>query len=329
MKTKIIAFVSTLLLSYSCTGPTNQVVVTPSPTPTPTLIPISTPTPMPTSTPVATGTPQVSASANVIVENTPSPSVIPTPLPAVTPTPSPVFIQPVKTNNILFDTSAKPFKGNSLNEIPNLTKLTALLTKEKYNVIFDNYTNQDLNNIDTIVIVSPYVDYSDADIEKLKNFTAQGKKVFILGEWGGYGGFSTFGINKFLAAANLKINEDVIKETQSTDYDFSDEQLFIKNFLVHPTNSNISTIAMYSSASIDIIDINKSNAVITAQTTSNSFRVMATSKFGVIGAAQLGFGKVVVCGDASIILDNDTNGNSISNIDEYDNTKFILNVLKW
>lgn len=326
MKTKIITLLTAVLI-YSCTTTGNQVVVNPNPTVTPTLIPLVTPVPSNTNT-IPISTPQVTASANVIVE-TPVPSILPTSLPVVTPTPSPAFIMPAKTNNILFDTSARPFKGNSVNDIPGLSKMTDLLIKEKYTVIIDNFNNQDLSKIDTIIIVSNYLDYSDTDIEKLKNFTAQGKKVFILGEWGGYGGFSAFSINKFLSAANLKINEDVIKETQSTDYDFSDEQLLIKSFLSHPINTGISTIALYSTASIDVLDINKTNALITAQSSLNSFRVAATSKSGVLGISQLGYGKVIVSGDSSIILDNDTNGNGISNIDEYDNSEFILNVLKW
>ncbi|MFN8578801.1 MAG: DUF4350 domain-containing protein [Candidatus Sericytochromatia bacterium] len=329
MRTKLLTFFVACLSISSC----NNYPVQPEITPTPVITPLPksnivvtiNPTPTPTISPTIAPTPQVIASNTVIIKNTsPTPSnALPTPIP------NPTFAPPIKTNNILFDTSIRPFKENNANSISNLTKLTNLLTKEKYNVLFDSINNKDLNLIDTIVIISPYIEYSDADIEKLKSFVLDGKKVFILGEWGGYGGFNASGVNKLLELANLKINQDVVKESDSNNYDFSDEQLLVKDFLKHPINTNVSTLCLYSSATIDVIDISKSNALITSQTSNTSFRISSYSKSGVIGISQYGNGKIIVSGDSSILLDTDTNLNSISNIDELDNSKFILNVFKW
>lgn len=327
MKSKFLNFFIICLFIPSCNNYPVQTAVTPTPviTPLPTsnLTPSISPTPIPTIIPTIAPTPQVIASSTVIIQN-PNTSIQNT-----TPTATPTFIPPSKTNNILFDTSIRPFKETNTNSISNLTKLTSLLTKEKYNVLFDSINNKDLNLIDTIVIISPYLEYSDIDIEKLKNFVSSGKKIFILGEWGGYGGFNASGVNKLLELANLKINQDVVKESDSTNYDFSDEQLLIKGFLKHPINTNISTLCLYSSATIDVLDINKSNALITSQTSNTSFRIASYSKSGVIGISEYNNGKIVVIGDSSILLDNDTNLNSISNIEEADNSKFILNVFKW
>jgi len=330
VKTRLLAFFIISLTVYSCTNYPSQSISTPTPIITPLLSPNLIPSIVVTSTPSSSSTPQISASSSVIIQNSSS-SPTPTSLMSVQPTisPTPVFIPLPKTNNILFDTSVRPFKENNVNNISGLSKLTDILIKEKYNVLFNNFNNQDLDIIDTIIIVSPYLNYSVQDIEKLQKFLSQGKKIFILGEWGGYGGFNATGINKLLESANLRINEDVLKESQSTNYDFSDEQVLIKDFLKHPLTLGISVLSFYSTATIDIIDINKNNALILGQSSISSFKVMTNSKLGVIGASEYQNGKIIVLGDSSILLDNDTNSNSISNIDESDNTKFILNILKW
>jgi hypothetical protein len=330
VKTRLLAFFMISLTVYSCTNYPSQPISTPTPIRTPLLSPIPIPSIIVTPTPSTLSTPQISASSSVVIQNSSS-SPTPTSLISVEPkiSPTPVFIPLPKTNNILFDTSVRPFKENSVNNISGLSKLTDILIKEKYNVLFDNFNNQDLDIIDTIIIVSPYLNYSEQDIEKLQKFLSQGKKIFILGEWGGYGGFNATGINKLLEIANLRINEDVLKESQSINYDFSDEQVLIKDFLKHPLTLGISVLSFYSTATIDIIDINKNNALILGQSSISSFKVMANSKSGVVGASEYQNGKIIVLGDSSILLDNDTNSNSISNIDESDNTKFILNILKW
>lgn len=315
MKSKILLFLIGSSVIYSC-NQSDPITVKPTPTVTPTanITPSVTPTISVTPATTASPIPQVTASASVVVVSTPTP----------------VFTALPKTNTILFDTSIRPFKENSTDSISNLSKLNALLVKEKYTVLFGNLNNQDLSKIDTVIVVSPSVDYSEQDIEKLKNFVLGGKKVFISGEWGGYGGVTVTAINKFLSPANLKINEDVIKESNTQNYDFNDEQILIKDFVSHPLTANVSKLSFYSTASVDILNTQNTKAKIIAQSSDTSFRVKAnTYKSGVIGVAEYGNGKIIVTGDSSFLLDNDSNSNSISNIEEDNNKNFVLNMLKW
>lgn len=299
---------------------TPSTIITTSPTVAPTLLPA----PILSPSPVQSSTPVITASASVVVD--PSSNLNSSSVPTASPT-----LTPVKTNRILFDTSINPFNSSSDQAIQGISKLTQILEDANYTVLFDSIANlENLNDIDTILIISPSKDYSDVDINRLSNFIALGKKVFIGGEWGGYGSFSATAVNKLLKDANLKIDEDVIKETSQSNYDQSDEQLLISDVISHPISNGVSDLAFYSSASVNLINTQNTKSKIIASSSLLSFAVKAnTYKSGVVAVSELGAGKIAVSGDSSFLLDSDSNSNGISNIDELNNKNLILNILKW
>lgn len=299
---------------------TPSVIITASPSAEPTLIPVPGLSP----SPVETSQPTISASASVTVD--PSSNLNSSPAPTASPT-----IIPVKSNRILFDTSINPFNSSSEENIQGISKLTQILEDSNYTVLFDSIANREsLNDIDTILIISPSKDYSDIYINRLNSFVASGKKVFIAAEWGGYGNFSASAVNKLLKDANLRIDEDVVKEMNQSNYDQSDEQLLISDISSHPITKGISDLAFYSSASVNLINTQNMKSKIVASSSLLSFAVKAnTYKSGVVAASELGTGKIIVSGDSSFLLDSDSNDNGVSNIDELNNKNLILNILKW
>ncbi len=272
--------------------------------------------------------------------STTTPIIVPTVVPSInisptpTPIPSSTFNPLPKTNIVLFDTSIRPFGVSSATSINGISKLTDILEKENYTVVVDSLdTYSDLDSIDTLFILSPSIDYSTKNIQIIKDFITKGKKVFISGEWGGYGGFKRDSVNTILKDANLVINQDVIKESSSSNYDVNDEHIFMRNIFAHPVTNSVSNIVTYSSASIDLIDIlgtesNKAKILVTSSTT--GFTIKANYyRSGFLAVSEIGNGKIIVSGDSSFLLDSDTNSNGISNINEGENKDIILNMLKW
>src|SRR5690606_22558094 len=102
------------------------------------------------------------------------------------------------------------------NLLTYLDKLDELLVNSEYDIKKGNFSNENLDNIDTLVLVSPNINYSDLEITKLQTFIRMGgKKIVILGEWGGYSTFYSDSINTLLKEFNLKINQDLIRDNSS------------------------------------------------------------------------------------------------------------------
>ncbi|MBC7474234.1 MAG: hypothetical protein H7263_08075 [Candidatus Sericytochromatia bacterium] len=318
----------------SCTENTH--VIFESPYSSPSTIPsiLLTANPITTSSPTFNSSinNSLSTPTNVIVAKTSLPISTPIPTPLSTPfvTPTPL----ISSNNILFDTSKNPFGNSSDKSITNLSKLTDFLTSSGFNITSDDFNNVNLDNISTIIIFCPSKDYSFLEINKLIAFVKSGKKVVITGEWGGFGSFTDTSINIFLKQANLKINQDVIKETLVQNYNLDNEHLLIKKFNTHPITKNINLLSFYSSASISVISggiipIDYINTQLIAFSGDQSFTIQDNIKHGVVAVSNIGNGKVVVIGDSSEFTDKDTDKSGKVNLDEASNKEFILNILNW
>lgn len=238
---------------------------------------------------------------------------------------------------ILFDISKVPF-GNVEGANVNLfSKLNNVLNSAKYKTLFiDFFAQPNLDEIDTVVIASPFLDYSDAEIDKLSTFIKSGKKLVILGEWGGYGGFKADSLNNLLKEANLRINPDIVKEVDPQNFQATDEQIVTSAFNPHYITRNLTKLAFYSSASVEVINggiktLDTNNTKLLALSTSASFRIQTFNRgqFGLAGVSTLGSGKIVVLGDSSIFTDSDSNDNGISNLNEFSNQQFALNIFSW
>jgi len=240
---------------------------------------------------------------------------------------------------ILFDTSKKPFGVSDVSFISSLKDLNSSLVKENFITKFDSISNlSTLDNIDVIAIVSPSLNYSSNELAILENFVRNGKKIIIFGEWGGFGNFSASSLNTLLQDANLKIDLNLIKETNTSNFDKSAEKLLISNFdETNPITKDIKSASFYSSASVSLVSENLNSNVtkLIAFSTYTSFQIKAIYKnyqegqFGLIGISNIDLGKIVVVGDSSFILSDDSNKNGIKNINESSNETLALNLFKW
>lgn len=237
--------------------------------------------------------------------------------------------------SVLFDTSKNPF-GNDGTDL--VSSLSQYLSELNYKVSSENaLTKSDLNNIDILVIASPSTGYSDSEAEKITNFVKQGKKLVVLGEWGGYSNFNADNINKVIIPSNLKINPDVIKETASANIlNSNDEQILSTNIIPHFITDKVSKLSFYSSASVEIVSgglksIDANTTKLLAFDSVSGFRIQVYNKgqFAFMGCSVLGAGKVFVSGDSSIFTNDDSNSNNINNIDEHNNKLLIKNIFSW
>lgn len=235
---------------------------------------------------------------------------------------------------ILFETSKKPFGDN----INRFDRLQDLLSTNGYKILTGSISEMtSLSEIDAIVIACPSSDYSPSEIEKISNFAKSGKKLVFLGEWGGFGGFKVGSVNNLLKEANIEINIDIVKETITENMiNNNDEQIMPTTFTSHYLTKGISKLAFYSSASVQIIDGNI-KSLDTNQTkllifsSSSSFRIESYLKgqVGFVGVSLLGAGKVIVSGDSSIFTNNDSDNDSVINLEEFDNKQLALNIFSW
>ncbi|MFN8673942.1 MAG: DUF4350 domain-containing protein [Candidatus Sericytochromatia bacterium] len=234
---------------------------------------------------------------------------------------------------ILVDISKNPLgstKDDNINN--NFSSFSRLAKESSFQVDFDNLANLDSNTTDILFIPSPSLEYTDAEISKIINFVKSGKKLIISGEWGGFAGFSSNSVNKILAYANLKINNDLVKEKdKTTNPDF----IVINTLANHAISKDISAVGFYSSASIDVaysgINIlNNDTTKIIANSSISSYKIKTfyASVAGIVAVSSIGNGKVIALGDTSIFTDSFSNPES-SNILAYDNKKFVSNMLNW
>lgn len=235
---------------------------------------------------------------------------------------------------VLFDLSKNPFGGQDLSLLSDFTNSIGDL---KFKVSYENFLQKkDIENIDVLIIPSPSQDYSDSEVNKIIDFIKQGKKLIVLGEWGGYSNFRIDSVNKIISQANLKINPDIVKDNISTSTTIDNDNIVSSSITQHFITNGISKLSFYSTASVEITNgglksIDSNITKLLAFNSSNGFRIQTYNKgqFGLIGVSTLGLGKVFVSGDSSLFMNTDSNNNKITNINESDNKKIIKNILFW
>ena len=195
-------------------------------------------------------------------------------------------------------------------------------------------TVPDLQNVDVLVIASPSKSYTTQEIEAIKNFVKSGKKLIVLAEWGGYGGFYINTVDLLVQIFNLTVDTDTIRELSSNNYDSRGEYLIVNNFVSHPLLKDINTLAVYQACSVSVISggivpLDTNATKIIARSSNQGLRITSNGEYGVIGVSVYGTGKVVVIGDTSLWLSTDSNGDGRMNLLERDNQKFALNVFNW
>jgi hypothetical protein len=175
------------------------------------------------------------------------------------------------------------------------------------------------------VLVSPSQALSQDTIERLVTFVAQGGKLVIFGEWGGYSGFQNPGTNALAHALGLHFNPDLIRDPSSTNQDWLTIQSFPPGLSVV---DGIKSLKFYQSASL----FGLSPVNILAQTAVGTRHVQDDSEGGpysVVMGGPYKAGKAIALGDTSAFTDEDSDGNGIPNINEADNSRFIAQLFDW
>lgn len=174
------------------------------------------------------------------------------------------------------------------------------------------------------ILVSPSQQPSSDAVGSIANFVAQGGKLVIFGEWGGYSGFHNPGANAIAHQVGLHFNPDLVRVPGTSP---NSEWLSIRNF--QPGLSalaDVSTIQLYSACSLFAMP--PMSAL--AQTGSNAYRVQQNGEVGVKDVVMGGAykaGKAIAIGDTSGWLDEATNGDT--NAKQADNLKLIARLLDW
>jgi hypothetical protein len=175
------------------------------------------------------------------------------------------------------------------------------------------------------VVICPNQALTNDQVERLATFAAQGGKVVILGEWGGYGGFNNPATNNLAHALGLHFNPDVVRDPSQSNPQWPS----VRNFPPgSPVAAEVKTIQLYEACSL----FGLAPVGPLAQSATASYRVQDNAPTGahalVVGGPCKG-GKAIAVGDASAWTDADTDGNGKANVLEADNARFVTQLLAW
>ena len=267
---------------------------------------------------------------------TPTPTPEPTPTPIPTPTPEPTTNPNAVPLKVLVDTSKIPFGNTEGDNVSIFSNLTSLLEKNAFRVNTDDFSKYTLSDVDILVLPCPYANYIDLEITRIVNFVKSGKKLIILGEWGGYTGFNYQNINNLLKNFNLRINPDLVRETSSTYYKLNPDNIVVSNYSSHFITKDLKKTVFYASASVEVFDAgintfdkNTTKGLIFSTESGYKIKTYTTGASSVLAVSTLDTGKIVVVGDSSIFSNADSDNNDIINLNEENNSKLALNIFRW
>lgn len=177
------------------------------------------------------------------------------------------------------------------------------------------------------VLVSPSAVLDNATIERLVTFVAQGGKLVVLGEWGGYSGFNNLAANTLAHVVGLHFNPDLLRDPALTSA--PQEWVTARSFRTPtPIATDVKSIQLYQSSSLFAL----APMIPVAQSAAGAYRVQANAPRGphnvVMGGPYKG-GKAIALGDASAWSDADTDGDGVANLKEADNARAIAQLFDW
>ena len=174
------------------------------------------------------------------------------------------------------------------------------------------------------VLVSPSQAPSPDTIGRITNFVAQGGKLVIFGEWGGFSGFHNPGANALAHQVGLHFNPDLVRVPGA-----SPDAPTIRNFQPGQSAlSDVKTVQLYSTSSLFAL----APMAALAQTGAEAFRVQANAAVGakeVVMGGPYKAGKAIALGDTSAWLDEDSDGDGVANAEEADNLALAGAVFDW
>jgi len=172
-----------------------------------------------------------------------------------------------------------------------------------------------------------------------------GGRLLVISEWGDYGGAKA-SLNSLVFPMGVQFNFDTLVDP--TDYDVSEIWIKFHNFGTHPTTSGLSKVWLLATASMNILNPAVAKALVMGDSDTYSTGTLAregkTSQPTETGTASgkanniaatastYGSGRAVCVGDSDLFelgdgIDGD--GDYLNDLYEYDNAKFLTNILNW
>jgi hypothetical protein len=254
----------------------------------------------------------------------------------------PIFGDKAKTTigyKILFDESKIPIYGISNDSVAYETDdaysvLANRLIAEGYTIDTlnqtQNVTSAALEGYDLLVLVAPTAFYSVEEVTAIYNWVTSGKSLLLVSDWGSLFGNST----------NVIANEFGYAVAKDYIFDVDDYNGF--TYWVTYNESNIKTNAL--TVGVDAIEMYLGDGVISDPL--YSMDVITTDFDDTASWSGGGFannvpvvsavdnyegtgGKIVLVTDANLWTKQDTDGDTILNIDEFNNSQLALNIFTW
>lgn len=225
------------------------------------------------------------------------------------------------TRLVSIENASQSFSGSTIGNA--LSSVTSALTASGLGYTFNNGAT----NADIRVVASPTAaglgDVS-ARTESLRSFVANGGKLILMGEWGGFGDYTPSAINQLASPYGIAFNADLVQLSAGSSR--ADWPTIPVGSSPMPQPNAATTLQLFEACSL----FAPSPAVPLASTGSGGFRVtsLINGDFLVAAARPYGRGLVVALSDTSAWIQPGTRGGA-SNLTEASNRAFILDVFNW
>lgn len=175
------------------------------------------------------------------------------------------------------------------------------------------------------VLVSPSTSMPTATANQLSAFVAQGGKLIVFGEWGGFAGFQNPDTDALVHGYGLHFDPDLVRDPSASNPDWVTVNSFAPN---NPAVAGVSTLKLYQACSV----FGVGPAEVLAQTGASDYQVEDNAQakpWAVLVGGPFKGGKAIAVGDASAFSDEDTDGNGVSNLSEGDNKRLVTQLFDW
>jgi hypothetical protein len=238
---------------------------------------------------------------------------------------------------ILFDEAHVPVCGITNESVAfeyadGYSLFADMLINEGYNVDTTNETLEYsvLTNYDLLIIVAPTGDYTQEEISTIYNWTSEGNSLLLIGDWG-----STFGnsSNAIGSAFGYTCELDALYDTDDNEGNTYWMILNETNIKNHQITVGIDAVEVYAADGIVFDPIGAQDIIATdADGTTQWLSGGVANNIPIVSTYAdwngLG-GKLVFVSDSNLWTNKDTDGDTILNFNEKNNSLLALNIVKW
>lgn len=172
----------------------------------------------------------------------------------------------------------------------------------------------------TWIVMAPHAALAPGAADQLAAFVKAGGKAILVGEWGGFSGYSPVVANTLAHALGLHFNPDLLRAT-------GDPSGWLGASVFVPPGMG-GSIQTYMGCSV--FGVGAMQPI--ARTANTGYRVQnytGPAAQTVVMGGPFGAGKAIVVGDTSMWSDEDTDGNGTPNLAEANNQTLLDELLAW